>query len=376
MKLMFLFVLLLLPPLSYSLEDNLAIELSKPRLNCLDVGYNASNKIVEIWDKNQDSVNVIVRFWEDNCGESEPIFRIKYLQNFAQNGYDINERKYDSTTIYMIFDYRNRAIAMRGDKGKRRSINYRYHSPIPVEFDSLTVVVAQRLLKNNNGSVLLLLYADKLDEAILKLKSDSSYLSNLYYREIEKIDDKWGVSLGLSGGYWMPSKNTRKIIGSKSVFGWYIGATKKRFTVDVSMSFRPFNAKNEYQVRYNDSIITTDHHFGAYIGLDLSYEFYRTKRIGLEGILGYGAMGWDAVDSDDNTKGIWSKNGAASVGIGWVLRYSEISNLRMEATYSFTNYSNNGGTGFDGNTVTLLMKWGWNGSAFKNSAYKYFAADL
>ena len=88
MKKYFLSLLLLLSlgNSAFAQDDYVSGMMTKRKLTCDDIGYNAAALIPKMYFENKpDTLDAIVNFWEKNCGMTEPATSLSILYAIRQN---------------------------------------------------------------------------------------------------------------------------------------------------------------------------------------------------------------------------------------------------------------------------------------------------
>ncbi len=351
--------------------------MNKKSINCWDIWYNAGEQIVRYYKESKmDSVKIIQKYWLDKCGLTEPLIRLQILESIKSN--IPIDSFIDSNLVFDILYYKNRKIALKNDPKNFRNVNHRFNYPLELSYDSLTKSIAKSIDTSNlefSGKLFTILYQDSFNLFFEKLydKNNSSKIAKLFLEEIRKIKNKSDLSMGLITGIWLPTGNAN-LVGKHPIIGFYIGAKIKNLIIDADMNFKFLKSKNSYLVEQDGEIYTTDHFFGAYIGLDLTYVLKSSEKFNFNLLSGVAFDGWDALTLDKEkeieNQGVYGLN--LNLGLGTQFFYKKFSNLGFEFRYNFNNFENENGTDFSGNTITAVLKWGFLGNVPKYKALEYF----
>ncbi|RZL41053.1 MAG: hypothetical protein EOP00_25565 [Pedobacter sp.] len=324
-----------------------------------------------------DTVSAIVKYWEKHCGLTEPLLRIKIL--LAINGDSLNDKLYSGIPVI------NYLINFRESR-RYENIGYSYgqyygaYPPMNTSFDNFTKDLALKLKKNPANSALdnffLDLYSQNFDKIFYRLQDsvlNDSTLKQSYKKELQRYIHLPEGHFAMYTGMWLPSGNL-SIVGNHPLFGFQIGVKKKKTLIDGVMELKFGNSPNVYFVQKDDSLYSTKHFFGGFIGLDLGYELINKKGNEIDLLAGTAWDGFDVLDigkpddPDRITKTINALN--FNVGIGYRTYFKNKSYLGIETRYNVVNYQNKNGTDLSGNTLTIRLKYGISRNIYKDNALR------
>ncbi len=185
-----------------------------------------------------------------------------------------------------------------------------------------------------------------------------------------------GFSLGLTSGAWMPTGNL-SLLGPKPYVGFLIGGRAPKYSIEFAMLCKFLNSANPYLVNEGDTLYTTQHHFGAYVGLDGMYELAGKRRNRLEALGGLGIDVMDVLSATGKTKAPTTKTLVSvniNAGLGYrliltdkvrvVVKYGRSvqevkrSYLCVQVKYQYLHYNNKGGTPLDGGGWLIGLIYG------------------
>lgn len=359
-------------------QRNIESELLQQTPNCENVAYNSSRLIDSYFAKKKyDSINVVSNKWEEFCGVTEPVFRLKVLLQIQNNVFSEEWMDQDYLLNY-IFLYLDRLDYAKASNSKlvyeRYKISFGY-IPLNSAFDDLTVIWASSLLERETlkpiEKAFCLLYSNQTEVFWKMLKGQEITASKLYarYQEKTKRASKMGEgNIGLMSGVIIPSGNLLEYIGVKPQFGFQLGYKFNKVQYDLSVLIRPGSAKKDYQIVYNGEPKVTNHYLGAYAGLDLAYELLKKKRNEFDLVGGIGYDGFDVVagDTENDIKGKTLSSLNINFGLGCRFLGKKMNYLGLQAKYNFVNYKNSGGTDFGGNYISLVLTANLFGNPLKN----------
>lgn len=169
----------------------------------------------------------------------------------------------------------------------------------------------------------------------------------------------WGFSVGL----WSPRDNAA-IMGKKLELGMQAGARSGQFGGDVTFLMRVLKSSKAITFKHVDTTLTSDHFWGGYIGYDMTYELFSTRRSALEV---FGGIGYDWIEVFHDGDRHWYENLQSlnlNFGATKYFFYNELSSryFGMQARYNFVHYYTHGGTELSGNAISLNLVWGFLGN--------------
>ncbi len=364
--------------LSVSAQRNIESELLSQSPNCENVAYNSSRLIDRYFNsRNYDSINVVCNKWEEFCGVTEPVFRLKVLMQIQNKAFSEEWMERDYLLNY-IFLYLDRLDYAKESNSKlvyeRYKIPFGY-IPLNSPFDDLTVLWANSMLESGTlqpiEKAFCLLYSNQSDAFWKLLKSQEiagTKLHTMYQEQTRKANRMGEANIGFMSGVMIPSGNLLEYIGVKPQFGVQFGYKVNKVQYDLSILLRSGNTRKEYQIIYQGEPKITDHYLGGYVGLDLAYELSRKKRSEFDLVGGIAYDGFDVVEgnTEKEIKGKSLNSLNLNFGLGYRFCGKKFNYLGIQAKYNFVNYKNSGGTDFGGNYISLVLTANLFGNIQKN----------
>lgn len=348
--------------------------------NCENVAYNSAQLINRLYAKQAyDSISHVIARWEEFCGESEPVFRIKVL-NQIQLGIFSGEMLDQETLMNNIFVYIDR---QEFSETKNYHQFYEYYKiplgfiPLKSDFDLLTVAWAESLLQNenlnNDAFAFCLLYTNQTERFWQHLKQTQlpeTSLEQAYVEETKEINNLIDPNFGLLTGVYLPMGNLGSIIGPKAIIGMQLGFKRKKIQYDFTMAIRPGSSKQSYEVVHENELKQTDHYFGGMLGLDLSYELHNNFKKEFDLIGGIAFDGFDAIESDldNDVKGKSLNSLNLNAGIGYRIYSKNMNYVGLQIRYNLVNHKNKGGTNLNGNYLSFMVTYNLFGNIRKHRA--------
>jgi len=355
-------------------QSDLESLLMKQSPNCENVAFNSAQLINMYFDKSEmDSIDLVINKWENFCGLSEPLFRVKTLLNITLNTFNNEAQSGRNQQFSMALNYCDR-ISMAQEDNYHQIFEYYKVSfgyiPLNSDFDLTTVAWANNLLENNNDlqpveKAYCLLYANQTDEFWEYMKSSelqSTTLAEKYKEEVERVDKMWQGNVSFLSGVFVPSSNLNEIFGTKAIFGLQVGAKVKKTQYDLTISFRAGDARKYYETEYYNQLIQTKHHFGGYIGLDLAHELFNNDKTELDFEWGIGGDFIDVVPDEDgsyyttdDSKTLASLN--VNAGLGYRFYLKSMNYIGLHAKYNYVDFNNKRGTDLSGQYVSVTISY-------------------
>jgi len=374
-----LFLFAFLISFSVIAQTNIDKELLSQTPNCENVAYNSSRLIDQYFaKKNYDSIGVVSSRWEEFCGLTEPLFRLKVLQQIQNKAFN-EEWINKEYLLNFVFLYQDRLDYSKEQNAKqiyeRYKISFGYIS-LNSQFDDLTVVWANSLLENSDLNPIerafCLLYSNQSDAfwQILKdQKALGTKLQDVYTELVRKTNKKPETNLGLISGVFLPNGNLAQVIGAKALFGLQAGMKINKLQYDLTIIFKAGSPKQEYEVLYNNEITKTDAFSSGYIGLDLAYQLSNNFKHEFDAIggIGYDYMFAVLADTEKNTEPLKFNSLNLNAGIGYRFYLKRMSYLGIQAKYNIIDFNNIQGTDLSGNYVSLILTYNFFGNREKKT---------
>lgn len=362
-----LFILALL--ISFSLTAQQSVDnIPGTKLpECPDISYTSSVFFTRLMQKQQyDSAQKVLEYWESKCGLREPVFRAKIMLAFATNK-DI-DTLIDQESLYLLKNYYRRAEMIKSrdfSEYDYRKSNYGY-VPIGQEIDSFSSIFFEaEYEKQKKYTISFLLceyYGKNTDSLFSRIKSEEyqhTELAKEYNSVIKRRKEVMNGNYSLLTGVWVPTGDI-ELLGSHPMLGFQLGGKYKRFNVDITLYMKFLRAKNSYyatRTKSDSSVVYTDNFFGAYIGLDFSYDILKWKNNDIQFLGGIGWDGFDAIDEDKSNdfdaEMVSSYN--LNIGLGHRFYLSSSLYIGLQAKYNFVDYRLNRVIDFTGNPVTITF---------------------
>lgn len=349
------------------------------QVDCPDISQNSGLYLIHyLQEAKIDSAKSLLSYWEEKCGEREPIFRAKILLALIEGNYSdslITER-----TINYIYNYRSRLDIIRSSNYHFYDYNKSYYGFIPPnqEFDRIAQKIAKTLKSKYSEDsmeyLLAELYSEETDTLLYKIQSESyknSRLRKEYDKEVAKYTKQGEFHMAWITGLWIPTGDLTTL-GIHPDLGFQMGAKQGKMNYDFTMMFKFLESKNSYIAYRDDNPELTKEFFGGYIGIDIGRDIFVKNGHEFQLTGGIAIDGFDALQKDEeldlDSESAWSYN--FNLGLGYRYYITNSFYLGLKAKYNIVDYSLNGVTDLTGHPITIQFTIGSVSNIFRNNNLK------
>lgn len=366
------FIFYNLIPIQVTGQSDLERRLTRNVIDCEDISQNSASVFAEYLSESKlDSAEIVVDFWEKNCGITEPIYRAKLLLQMANSS--LTDDDLDTTVYKQVHNFVNRVqTSQNEDANSLFEYNKIYFSYVPLNsrFDEATRNFADTAYFDNDLERLFgLLYSERIDSFYHVLQTDAYAFYKIrryyniytsYYKSLP--EGHWEFTFGL----FSPTNNALDYLGTHPYFGIAGGLKVNSLTMDVGMDLRFGDTRQNYAVLQTDTLIT-DYFFGFYIGLNFYYDLMRTKNSELLLSGGIGMDGFDTQWTSENGEDILSVFTAnLNGGLTYRIYFTDRHFVGFNYKYNWVNYNHKKIVeGLGGNAHTICISIGGLGNKFK-----------
>jgi hypothetical protein len=176
------------------------------------------------------------------------------------------------------------------------------------------------------------------------------------------VPPKLGDVLTVSTGIWAPNGHL-SLLGIHPSFNYGFGIRNGHNEWDLDAALRFGNTPSPYIILRNDSLLSRTFYNGASGSFDYTrYLVHHTRwEMGVSG-----GVGFDEIDLTDSANPDWSPTSISCFDLNFGFRYnwyfSKHGFIGLVARYHFLNYTNPGGSPFDGNAATIDIMVGHAGN--------------
>ena len=147
--------------------------------------------------------------------------------------------------------------------------------------------------------------------------------------------------------------------------------------VDLTAVIRFVSSPHYYKVYSQNTVMTTRHFVGGYVGIDIGREMWRRGKSEFDVVGGIGYDGFEAiqedVDAGINSKSINSLN--INIGVGYRYYYKKSGPyLSLQPRLNTVNYANKGGSDLSGNTISIRLIWGFSSNDVRDQQLERLGA--
>ncbi len=315
-----------------------------------------------------DSLLSVLLAWEDVCGESEPLIRIKILASIWDDSF--SENIYDSRIIdYLIWRYdSNRQTKVLGDVNPSMAsgdiasdADFAFYT---ASFDTFTTELADQILPHTTNNSIeqfyCLFYSGQVDKAYEILHGQGLLGTDLrwyYQREMSYLRKKRVQPVfALTGGVWKPEGDLL-LVGDHAQYGATIGVRQDGWIGRLVFEVRPGRSANPYFVDQDGISGWSDRWDNIYMGLEIGREAYQYEGHRVDLFVGLGYDGVKPFWEEDLVLGTVNAN----VGFGYRLFLGSTQRWVIGADYRFESISdrNPGGTILSGTATALRFTVGY-----------------
>jgi len=366
MRTTFLALALTLSPLAVLAQrPNLDHLMTRKLTDCRDITFNCQDLLAHYAKQpGTDSVWIVLQYWVDKCGESERTLRMEILLNLKDKTF--YETHYKNDLLDLLMTYRHMMDSRQDipDDGSEYMTFIKNRD----KFDAFTADYARALAKEQDPHTLEYLlceyYSNNFDPLLKALRNNKipgTALQAKYNENVAQAMNAIEGNVAVIGEWWIPTQGA-SILGHHPGLGLQVGLKKSKFMVDLSLIIRFVSTPNYYKVYSQNTVMTTRHFLGGYIGIDIGREMWRRGKSELDVVGGIGYDGFEAikedVDAGINSKSINSLN--INIGVGYRYYYKKSGPyVSLQPRLNTVNYANKGGSDLSGNTVSIRLIWGF-----------------
>ncbi|MHC1774020.1 MAG: hypothetical protein AB9834_01280 [Lentimicrobium sp.] len=362
-------------------QEDLDAKLIKRQVNCQDISENSSIFIVDYFERgNIDSCYIILDYWSQKCGYTEPVSRANMLLALALHYYTDALVSNDYIDRMLIYMSRAEQIKNLSLYPERQGFRYDDFVPLGGDFDQWTTRLAKSLMNEyETGSseyFLCLFYSGAYDSAfqMLKEKPYTTTATGKLYDSIIQQTIKIPVFMyHLYSGIWIPTRRL-SAMGVHPVVGMGIGVKSIRNAYDFIIDFKFVNTPDYYMAKRSRTGIAepTRHFFGGYIGFEYSRDMVQTEKNELFYTIGAAYDGFDMFESDNyddtETSGTGSYN--FNMGGGYRFYVGNGSWLSIQGRYNVVDYTISDKFFLTGHPVTIRLAYSYRYNEYRNDRLK------
>lgn len=362
-------------------QEDLDAKLIKKKVNCQDISENSSIFIMNYFDKgNIDSCYIILDYWSQKCGYTEPVLRANMLLALAMHYY--TDALVSADYIDRMLNYMSRAEVIQNNKLYPEKSDYRYDDDVPLggDFDQWTTRLASSLMNEyETGSseyLLCLFYSGAYDSAFQMLKLwpyQTTATGKLYDSIVQQTIKMPVLTYQFYSGIWIPTRNL-SAMGVHPMLGVGLGAKSDRNAYDFMLDFKFVNTPDFYMAKRSRTGIAepTRHFFGGYIGFEYSRDMVQNEKNELYYTIGAAYDGFDMFEADPDNETETSGTGSYNFSMGGGYRFcvGGGSWLSIQGRYHVVDYTISDKFFLTGHPVTIRLSYSFRYDEYRNDRLK------
>jgi len=358
-KIILIVIILIISKIAFSQNDTTIVkQLSKPISNCETITLNAQEIISKFSINQYDSIYQVLRIWENKCGRTEPIERLKILLDIQQNR--LVDTIYKTYILQLIPKFKNRVMSSKHDDYK---VIFEYdkiyfdYLPLQSSFDNFTKKTALNLLtkqeKGTSEYLFCLLFSENIEQFNKTLNSSDyvdSYIyktiyANLYNNNNFQLGNR--MNLKISVGIWLPKDKLAETFKPAPQFSAFLGYNiYKSLYLDIGANLRPPIVDKNFDLNIADTTTSVNGKMCLTFGGWIYNEFKLNKNLFFDvvGGIGLGRIDTDLKrpkqSSDDVDKYYGVSTYDASLGINLRKRIFKTNSVGINFSYHYAPYNN------------------------------------
>ncbi len=333
-------------------------------ISCRDIAHTATELIPRYHRDNQtDSLQQLLRYWETQCGMTEPLMRFIVLWQIETNTF--SEDWLPERVIDYLFDHREAIESNQYADLFFDFHDWEYH-PLHPSYNDFTRRLALRLRQYNDLSMaesfFVKFYAHDFEKAVSILSEDKlsgtriDYLYDAHRKRIRALPAR---HVTFCFGLWSPTGNLG-LLGMQPQVSILAEHIQNRLMYGLNMKITLGSTSEPYEFVAAGVSYESNHfirvHAGLHAGVDLlnslRHALFITSGIGYDGIE---PLSMASVNNDTSSI-IHSVN--FNTGLTYQLTFQSNHILSLMTRFNFVNYRNQGGTDLSGNIFTVGLGYG------------------
>lgn len=363
-------------------QNDLENLLVKRQIGCADIALSSSEYIPYYIENNlMDSALLVLSYWGEKCGNSEPVLRTNLL--LALELFYFDEAMIPDDFLQRISVFSDRMQMIRSNN----TFVYNYHQaafdyvPVGGDFDLWTMEFAQNLLNKyepgTQGYFLSLLYSGATDSAysLLTTFPYNTFKVGLAYNELIKhYLNLPSSSISGFAGAWIPL-GPLESMGIHPEIGLAYGLKQRQNLYELVMSVKFVKTPEDYLTRRDkhSKWEYTREFSGVYLGFEYSRDLIPDRRDGPFFSIGtaYDAITTLPQDTDNKIDASTSGSYNFNLGGGYRLFLNNRSYLGLQARYNIVDYTLKDLFDKKGHVLTIRLTYGVFQNAYRDAQLKY-----
>lgn len=337
------------------------------QIGCSDIANNSSLQYIKYMQSQQlDSAQYLLNYWQEKCGEREPVLRAKILLALQTGNY--KDSLLSESVLGHVFNFKNRMDMIKSATYFDYDNYTAYYGFIPPnqDFDKFTQGSAEQLKKKYPANSIEYLWADFYSgntDSIFTVLQNTSYSNSTLTKRYDEIVDthtKMGeVHIAGIVGLWVPTGDLSPL-GLHPQLGFQMGTKKGKMNYDVSFSIAFIKAANEYTYFEDNQATKTSYFAIPNIGFDVGRDLFVAQKheVQFTGGIAYEALTVRSADKDKDIESLSASTYNINAGLAYRYYIRSTFYIGMRAKYNFVDYSIGDVTNFHGQPITIQLTIG------------------
>ena len=367
---------------SFAQNDGLENLLVNRQVGCADIALNSSEYIPYYLNNNQmDSALIVLNYWGEKCGNSEPAMRANIL--IALDLFYFDDEMVTDDFLRRMSIFSDRVQLMK----ENNTFAYNYHQadfdfvPVGGTFDLWTLEFAKEVLKKYEpgtpGYFLCLFYSGAIDSAytLLATYPYNSFKPGIQYNALIKhYQDLPSTSISGFAGAWIPL-GPLESMGVHPEIGMTYGLRQRNNLYELVMGVKFIKTPDSYLTRRDkDSEWEYSNEFsGVYLGFEYSRDLMPQKRNSPFFTIGAAYDAITTLNQDTDLKLDAATAGSYNFNLGGGIRIflSNRSFLGLQIKYNVVDYTLTQLFKKQGHVVTARLSYGVFQNKYRDDRLKY-----
>ncbi len=341
--------------------------ITRHSIDCEDIARSATSMIPGYYQaEDTDTLQAILRYWEESCGITEPMMRFTILWQIETNTF--NEDWLPDHLPAMLMDYREATESETDTHDYFHFGEWEYHA-IDEGYRRFTSSMAERLQAYEDLSPVESFFANFYghdferamswlgDGALEGTRVDSLYAEHI--EESREIRPAGYTHGGFYFGFWSPSGNL-DALGVHPQVGMSMDMIRGRALYGFQLRLGFGDTSRPYTTEIGGNHVSTNNFLQLTAGLQLGVDLLNSAS---HSLFMTGGLAYDAIDptsAAEREAGLTGNLQTLNLNTGLTLhRRFERGNLfSIMVNYHIVNYDNPGGTDLSGNVLTFGIAYG------------------
>lgn len=341
--------------------------ITRHSIDCEDIARSSTSMIPGYYQEEKtDTLQAILRYWEESCGITEPMMRFTILWQIETNTF--NEDWLPDLLPAMLMDYREATESDTDTHDYFHFGEWEYHT-IDEGYRQFTSSMAQSLQVYEDLSPVEIFftefYGNDFTRAMSRLKNgelEGTRVDSLYTDYIEETREVRPAGYAFGGiyfGFWNPSGNL-DAMGVHPQLGMSVDVVRGRALYGIQLRLGFGDTSRPYTTEVGGSFVSTNNFLQMTAGLQAGIDLL--NRPG-HSLFMTGGLAYDAIDpasTADREAGLTGDLQTLNLHAGMTLhrRFDRGNLFAISVNYHIVDYDNPGGTDLSGNVITFGVAYG------------------